>query len=81
VGTPVVATPRAAAGLEVRPGEHLLVAEDAAGLAAAAGTLLRDPARARALARAARTLVETRYRWEDSAAAVEQAWRSVLPAP
>src|SRR5262249_15824983 len=81
VGTPVVATPRAAAGLEVRAGEHLLVAEDAAGLAAAAGTLLRDPARARALARAARTLVETRYRWEDSAAAVEHAWRTVVPAP
>ena len=81
VGTPVVATPRAAAGLEVRAGEHLLVAEDAAGLAAAAETLLRDPARARALARAARTLVETRYRWEDSAAAVEQAWRTVVPAP
>ena len=81
VGTPVVATPRAAAGLDVRAGEHLLVAEDAAGLAAAAGMLLRDPARARTLARAARTLVEERYRWEDSAAAVEQAWRGALPAP
>src|SRR5439155_14474007 len=30
VGTPVVATPRAIAGLAVRPGEHLLVGEDAA---------------------------------------------------
>ena len=81
VGTPVVATPRAAAGLDVRAGEHLLVAEDAAGLAAAARILLRDPARARTLARAARTLVEERYRWEDSAAAVEQAWRAAVPAP
>jgi glycosyltransferase involved in cell wall biosynthesis len=79
VGTPVVATPRAAAGLEVRAGEHLLVAEDAAGLAAAAVTLLRDPASARRLARAARALVEARYRWEDSASGVEQAWRAVLP--
>jgi sugar transferase (PEP-CTERM/EpsH1 system associated) len=74
VGTPVVATPRAAAGLEVRPGEHLLLGDDPAGLAAAAITLLRDPARARALARAARALVERRYRWEDSAAGVEAAW-------
>jgi sugar transferase (PEP-CTERM/EpsH1 system associated) len=73
-GTPVVATPRAIEGLDVRPGEHLLVAEDAQGLAAAAVTLLRDPGRARALARAGRTLVERRYRWEDSAAGVEAAW-------
>ena len=48
VGTPVVATPRAVAALDVRPGEHLLVADDAAGLAAATVALLRDPARARA---------------------------------
>ena len=41
-------------GLDVRPGEHLLVAEDAAGLAEAAIALLRDPGRARALARAGR---------------------------
>ena len=79
VGTPVVTTPRAAAALDAEPGEHLLVAEDAPGLAAAALDLLRDPARARAMARAARALVERRYRWEDSAAAVERAWqRAVL---
>jgi glycosyltransferase involved in cell wall biosynthesis len=37
-------------------------------------SLLRDPAKARALARAARAVVERHYRWEDSAAAVEAAW-------
>jgi glycosyltransferase involved in cell wall biosynthesis len=74
-GTPVVASPRAAAPLAAaRAGEHLLVAEDAAGFAAATLALLRDPARARTLARAARGLVERRYRWEDSAAAVEAIW-------
>jgi len=76
VGTPVVATPRATAGLDVRPGEHLLVADDADGLARAAVALLRDPWRARALARAARAFVERRYRWEDSAAGVEAAWEA-----
>lgn len=80
VGTPVVATPRAAAGLEVRPGEHLLVAEDAAGLAAAAVSLLRSPARARGLAQAARALVAQRYRWEDSTAGVEAAWAAARQA-
>jgi len=81
VGTPVVTTPRAAAALDVEPGEHLLVAEDAAGLAAAALDLLRDVPRARAMARAARALVERRYRWEDSAAAVEAAWRQAVDRP
>jgi sugar transferase (PEP-CTERM/EpsH1 system associated) len=79
VGTPVVATSRAAAGLEARPGEHLLVADDAEGLARATTALLTDPARAGALARAARALVERRYRWEDSAAGVEAAWTAAAP--
>jgi len=77
-GTPVVATPRAVAGLALGAGEEVLVADDAAGLAAAAVALLRDPARARAQARAARALVERRYRWEDSAAGVEAAWRAAV---
>jgi glycosyltransferase involved in cell wall biosynthesis len=75
VGTPVVATSRAVAGLEVRAGEHVLVAEDAEGLAAATVEVLRDPVRARALARAGRAFVERHHRWEDSAAAVETAWQ------
>ncbi len=77
-GTPVVATPRAVAGLALGAGEEVLVADDAAGLAAAAVALLHDPARARAQARAARALVERRYRWEDSAAGVEGAWRAAV---
>ncbi len=78
-GTPVVATPRAVAGLALgAAGEEVLVADDAAGLAAAAVALLRDPARARAQARAARALVERRYRWGDSAAGVEAAWQAAV---
>jgi sugar transferase (PEP-CTERM/EpsH1 system associated) len=78
VGTPVVATSRAIAGLAVRADEHLLVADDPDGLARATAALLADPARRRALARAARALVERRYRWEDSAAGVEAAWRDAV---
>jgi sugar transferase (PEP-CTERM/EpsH1 system associated) len=74
VGTPVVATPSVAAGLDAEPGRHLLVATDAADLAAATVALIRDPARARAMAEAARALVAQRYRWATSAVGVEQAW-------
>jgi len=81
VGTPVVTTPRAIAALEVRTGEDVLVAEDAAGIAAAVLDLLRDPGRARSMARAARAVVERRYRWEDCAAGVEAAWEAALRHP
>lgn len=81
VGTPVVATPRAIAALAVRPGEDLLVAEDAAGIAAAVVDLLCDPDRARTMARAARAVVERRYRWEACAAGVEAAWESAVRRP
>jgi sugar transferase (PEP-CTERM/EpsH1 system associated) len=77
-GTPVVATSRAVAALDARPGEHLLVADDAAQLAAAAIALVRDPERARSIARAARALVERCYRWEDSAALVAAAWEEAV---
>ena len=77
-GTPVGRARCGHDGLDLRAGEHLLVAEDAAGLADATIALLRDAGRARALARAGRELVERRYRWEDSAAGVESAWMGVV---
>jgi sugar transferase (PEP-CTERM/EpsH1 system associated) len=80
VGTPVVTTPGVAAALAARAGEHLLVADDADGIAAAAASLLVDPARARALAGAARRLVDGHYAWERSADAVEAAWRDAAAA-
>jgi len=81
-GTPVVATPPAVAALDVRPGEHLLVAGDAPAIAAATVALVRDPVRARAMAAAARALVERRYSWADSARAVEAAWEAAAgPSP
>jgi glycosyltransferase involved in cell wall biosynthesis len=74
----VVTTPSVAAGLDVRPGQHLLVAADAPGLAAAALELIRDRERAHAMAVAARDVVARRYRWEDSARGVEDAWAAAV---
>lgn len=60
-GVPVVATPRAAAGLEVEAGEHYVEAEPA-GEAFAAGILAAlDPALGNPLARAGRELAEREY--------------------
>ena len=57
-GLPVVATPRAAAGLEARAGEHYLEGSDGPGLARA---LLTALAGAPAIAAAGRALAEREY--------------------
>ena len=63
-GTPVVANALGVQGVEGAEADiHYLGAEDAAGLAAACLTLIRDRGRAEVLAVAGRALVEERYTW------------------
>jgi glycosyltransferase involved in cell wall biosynthesis len=69
---PVVSTTLGAEGIDARPGQHLLLGDDAAGLAAAAGRVLDDPALGRALGDAGRTLVQQRYSWDAAAGALER---------
>jgi glycosyltransferase involved in cell wall biosynthesis len=65
-GTPVVATSAAAKGIVAQPGEHLLVADDPQAFAREVVLLIRDRDRAALMARAARALVERRYRWPEN---------------
>jgi glycosyltransferase involved in cell wall biosynthesis len=58
-GLPVIATARAAAGLELRDGEHCLIAEDGEAFAAALLSVLRDGASE--LAQRGRELAAERY--------------------
>jgi glycosyltransferase involved in cell wall biosynthesis len=60
-GVPVVASPAAAAGLEVSDRRHLLLAGDADRTAAAVEAILTDDATARRLADEAAQLVRDRY--------------------
>lgn len=60
-GVPVVATPKAAAGLQVRAGEHYLEADPTAGPFAAAILTALDPSTGNALANAGRRLAEREY--------------------
>lgn len=62
-GKAIVSTSVGCEGLDVVPGEHLIVADAAADFAAATVEMLRDPGRRRRLGAAARTLVQTRYAW------------------
>jgi glycosyltransferase involved in cell wall biosynthesis len=63
-GRPVVGTTVGLAGLEVRDGEHVLVADEPAAMAAAVVRVLTDDAVAASLAARARAFVESRYAWD-----------------
>jgi glycosyltransferase involved in cell wall biosynthesis len=63
LGRPVVSTTVGCEGLEVRDGEHLLVADEPRTLAAKVVALLQDGDLRCALAARARRLVERRYAW------------------
>jgi glycosyltransferase involved in cell wall biosynthesis len=60
-GVPVVSTSVGVEGLDVEPGRHLLVADDAEGLAAACRLLMEDRALGHRLGAEAVRLVATRY--------------------
>jgi polysaccharide biosynthesis protein PslH len=68
----------AASGTAAEAGRHLLLADDAPGLAAAVVRLLRDPRLGAKLAREARRLVETSYRWESSIEGLERIYDGCL---
>lgn len=73
MGKAVVTTSIGCEGLDVENGRHLLVADDAAGFAAAVARVLADPALRDRLGVEGRALVEARYRWDATVAAVEAA--------
>lgn len=62
-GVPVVTTSFGAEGLELKPGTHYAVADDVTRQAEAAVAILRDPAKADGMARAAREAVERHHSW------------------
>jgi glycosyltransferase involved in cell wall biosynthesis len=64
MGRAVVATPKAAEGLEVIDGKHIVIADSDDAFVAATLDLLRRPDRRRALGQNGRALVECRYSWQ-----------------
>ncbi|UEM02739.1 TIGR03087 family PEP-CTERM/XrtA system glycosyltransferase [Skermanella rosea] len=71
MGRPVIATPQAHEGIDAGRDAHLLVADDAAGLAAQACRLLGDRAEAEALGARGRRLLLDRYAWESRLAPLD----------
>ena len=60
-GIPMVSTTLGCEGIAVRPGEHILIADEPAAFAEAVTRLLNDPVLAERLAKNGRALVEAQY--------------------
>lgn len=80
MGRAVVATPKAAEGLEVIDGKHIVIADSDDAFVAATVDLLQRPERRRALGLNGRALVERRYSWQaaESIMATETCLRSPI---
>lgn len=65
LGTPVVTTTKAAEGLDLTPGQEILIADTPDEFAGSVCRLLHDPVLRQQLARNARCLVERRYDWAE----------------
>jgi glycosyltransferase involved in cell wall biosynthesis len=75
---PVVATGIANEGIGATPDEHVLVRDDAAGMAAAVVGLLRSPEARRRQGAAARRFVEANWTWEAHFLKLEQVLLEVV---
>jgi polysaccharide biosynthesis protein PslH len=64
LGTPIVANRNSTNGLNVSPGEHVLIGDTPREIADAVLRVLSDPALRARLSAAGRTLIEQRYSWQ-----------------
>jgi glycosyltransferase involved in cell wall biosynthesis len=76
-GCPVVATTIGSEGLQVTPGVHLRVADDARGFAHAIVELMLSPDSRRTLADAARSHIERHFSWDAKVTALVEMLRAV----
>ena len=77
-GIPIVSTTIGAEGIDLTPGEHLLIADEPADFAAAVVRLLRDRAFADRLAEAGRRHALSHYDWRAVCPAIEHVYRQAL---
>ncbi|MEW5868443.1 MAG: glycosyltransferase family 4 protein [Chloroflexota bacterium] len=81
-GTPVVATPQAVSALQdIQPGEDLLTAKDAAGLAQAILRLLKDEELRQRIAANGLAYVRAHHDWNAIAGQLEGIYQQVIQSP
>lgn len=80
-GIPIISTSVGIAGLDLHPGEHLLVADTPSDFADAVALLLRDPELGERIAAAGRQRVVERYDWRVSYRAVDMVYERMMIQP
>jgi len=78
LGVPVVTTTTGIGGLDLKPGDDVLVADTAAGLAEHIVRLLRDPQLRRSLSQRAAAKVRELHDWDAVAGGIERVYTSVF---
>lgn len=78
MGKAVVSTTVGAEGLDVSPGDDILIADSAIDFAAAVESLWADPGARQRLGHAGRALIERQYRWEQIAPLQAAAWHRAI---
>jgi polysaccharide biosynthesis protein PslH len=76
-GLPIVSTGIGAEGIETRPGENILLADEPAAFAAAVVTLLQDAAARKRLRKNGRVWVETHYNWRTVYPQIETIYKRI----
>ena len=76
--TAVVTTPQVLSSISARPGEDIMIAEDAPGFAQAVLALLNDPKRRLAMQKSARRYVEENHSWDVVTCRLEQVYQSAI---
>lgn len=80
-GLPVVSTRIGCEGLIFEPGRDLSVVENEDQMAAALVDTIRNPARAAAMVRRGRTVIDAHYDWGRLADRLEEVWFDVISRP
>ena len=79
MGKAIVSTSLGSEGINVRSGEHLLLADDPESFAAAVERVLSDAGLARSLGIAGRALAVREYSWSRSGASMEELYARIVP--
>jgi glycosyltransferase involved in cell wall biosynthesis len=80
-GIPTVSTTLGCEGIQITPGEHIMVADDPAGFAAAVLRVLNDAELARRLSVSGRRLAETLYDYRHAYALVDEIYVCAAQGP
>jgi glycosyltransferase involved in cell wall biosynthesis len=75
---PVISTTLGAEGLDVCPGEHLLIADEPERFAEGIASLAHSSESAQRIAEAGRTFVLSRYDWQQSLRGLEELYQTIL---